>query len=116
MKEAIEKSRNNLESIKSVPKGGLDYENCVMAFDESTMPIDIVYTRIAPPIYSGAILLQSGRISRLKKGFSIKIFIGKNHAFRKFFPENPRAAQALELVFAIYKKRANCRSFTFWLF
>ena len=46
VKEAIEKSRNNLESIKSVPKGGLDYENCVMAFDESTMPIDIVYTRI----------------------------------------------------------------------
>ena len=46
VKEATEKSRNNLESIKSVPKGGLDYENCVMAFDESTMPIDIVYTRI----------------------------------------------------------------------
>lgn len=43
---AIEKSRTNIEAIKSVPAGGLDYENCVLAFDSATEPLDTVHVRL----------------------------------------------------------------------
>lgn len=43
---AIEKSRANIAAIKALPTGGLDYENCVLAFDSATEPLDTVYARL----------------------------------------------------------------------
>mgnify|MGYP001048962822 FL=1 len=43
---AIEKSRANIAAIKALPTGGLDYENCVLAFDSATEPLDTVYSRL----------------------------------------------------------------------
>ena len=43
---ATEKSRANIAAIKALPTGGLDYENCVLAFDSATEPLDTVYSRL----------------------------------------------------------------------